>query len=47
MKTVDRGEIIALSVEKVRNLMSVTAGYKGGNLVPYVALAAFCAILAG
>jgi integrase len=44
VKTVDRGEIETLSVEKVRELMKAAAGYKGGKLVPYVALASFCAI---
>lgn len=44
VKTVERGEIVTLSLEKVRELMKVAAGYKSGKLVPYVALATFCAI---
>src|ERR1041385_441263 len=44
VKTIERGEITTLSVEKVRDLMKVAAGYKRGKLVPYVALASFCAI---
>lgn len=44
VKTVERGEIVTLPLDKVRELISVAASYKGGKLVPYVALAAFCAI---
>jgi hypothetical protein len=44
VKTVELGEIVTLSLDKVRELMSVAAGYEGGNLVPYVALATFGAI---
>jgi integrase len=44
VKTVERGEIVTLSLEKVRALMGVAVGYKKGKLVPYVALATFCAI---
>lgn len=44
VKTVERGEIVTLPLDKVRELMGVAAAYKGGKLVPYVALATFCAI---
>jgi integrase len=44
IKTVERGEIVTLSLEKVGDLMKAAAGYKGGKLVPYISLATFCAI---
>jgi integrase len=44
IKTVERAEIATLPLNEVRELMKVAAGYKGGKLVPYVALATFCAI---
>ena len=43
-KTVERGEIVTLSLDKVKGLMNAAVGYKGGKLVPYTALATFCAI---
>lgn len=43
-KTVDRAEIVTLSVATVGELMDAAAQFKGGKLVPYVALATFCAI---
>jgi integrase len=44
VKTVERGEIVTLSSGQVQQLMNVVVGYKRGKLVPYVALATFCAI---
>jgi len=43
-KTIDRGEIVTLDIAKVLDLMRCAAVFKGGKLVPYVALATFCAI---
>lgn len=43
-KTVERAEIAALSVEKVKDLLDAAAAHKSGKLVPYVALGTFCAI---
>ena len=44
LKTVERAEIAILSLDEVKNLMTIAAGYKRGKLVPYIALATFCAI---
>ncbi len=43
-KSVDAAEIAALSNEEVTRLMATAAEYKAGKLVPYFALATFCAI---
>jgi integrase len=43
-KTIERGEIVTLPISQVRDLMTQAAAYKGGKLVPYVALGTFCAI---
>lgn len=43
-KTVERGEIEVLPIKKATELLKAAAGYKDGKLVPYVALATFCAI---
>jgi integrase len=44
VKTVERGEIVVLPVKQVEALLRVAAKYKRGKLIPYVALATFCAI---
>jgi integrase len=44
VKTVEHGEIATLSLKQVQQLMTVAVGYKRGKLVPYIALATFCAI---
>jgi integrase len=44
VKTVERGEIAVLPVKTIRAILDTAAKYKKGKLVPYISLAAFCAI---
>ena len=43
-KSVDAGEMSVLSNDQVQALLAAATGYKDGRLVPYLALATFCAI---
>lgn len=43
-KSVDAGEIRVLTNDQVKSLLAAAKGFKDGKLVPYFALATFCAI---
>jgi integrase len=43
-KSVDAGEIVVLTNDLVKKLLEAAVGFKDGKLVPYIALATFCAI---